>query len=85
MSFCSVIRSLPNLFFKLKKSSVSSSGLFYIDNLSVFFFKLLVQVGFKSMLQILVEGKILWGFVMYIILKEYTRNTSVMGTYIIHC
>lgn len=65
--FCSTNESLPNLF--LKKSRISGS-LFHIDNLNIFFLKLLVPVGFRSMLQILVEGKMLWGFMTYMILKE---------------
>lgn len=65
----------------LKNSSISGSSLFfYIDNLTFFSLKLLVRVGFKSMLQILVEGKMLQGFLINIILKDCTKNESILGT-----
>lgn len=53
-----VLHSNHEIYFlnlRIKYFSIIISGNF--NNLSIFFLKLLVQVGFKSMLQILVEGK----------------------------
>lgn len=54
-----------------ERTCFSRNGLFfYRDNLSIFSLKLLVRAGFKSMWQTLVEGKMLWNFMAFIIYQE---------------